>query len=61
MKIQYLKEPSLKEDHVEVHYRQESEEIEVIRDFFSSLYSIMGKKEDGIHKLQPGPPQKGRV
>lgn len=54
MKIQYLKEPSLKEDHVEVHYRQESEEIEVIRDFFTSLYSIMGKKEDGIHKLQPG-------
>ncbi len=54
MKIHYFKNPSLEEERVEVHYRQESEEIEVIRDFFTSLYSIMGKKEDGVHKLQPG-------
>lgn len=54
MRIQYWKEPSLEEDRVDVHYRQETETIDVIREFFSSFNSIMGKKEDGIYKLHPG-------
>ncbi|MDO4303032.1 MAG: LytTR family DNA-binding domain-containing protein [Bacillota bacterium] len=54
MKIQYWKDPSLEEDHIDVHYRQETETIDVIREFFSSFNSIMGKKEDGMHKIHPG-------
>ena len=54
MKIQYWKDPSLKEDCVDVHYRQETETIDVIREFFDSFNSIMGKGEDGMHKLHPG-------
>lgn len=54
MKIQYWKDPSLEEDRVDVHYRQETETIDVIREFFSSFNSIMGKKEDGMHKIHPG-------
>jgi len=54
VKIQYWKDPSLEEDRVDVHYRQETETIDVIREFFSSFNSIMGKKEDGMHKIHPG-------
>lgn len=53
MKIQYQKEPSLKEDYVEVHYREESEKIKTIRDFFDAFQSITGIKENDIHKLHP--------
>ena len=54
MKIYYIKESSLKEEHVDVHYRQDSETIEVIRNFFSSLECITGKKDGCMHKLYPG-------
>lgn len=54
MKIHYLKEPLLEEDYVDVHYRKENESIEVIRNFFSSFHSIMGKKDDCMQKLHPG-------
>lgn len=53
MKIQYQKEPSLKEDFVEVHYREESEKIKTIRDFFDAFQSITGRKENDIYKLHP--------
>ncbi len=53
MKVNYLKEPSIKEDHVDVHYRKESETIDVIRDFFLSFHSVIGKKEDGMQKIHP--------
>lgn len=45
MKIQYYKEPTLKEDHVDVHFREETKKIGIIRDFFSSFGGIMGKKK----------------
>lgn len=54
LKIQYYKEPSISEDYVEVHYREENERMEVIRDFFSAFQSITGKTEKGIYKLHPG-------
>lgn len=54
MKIHYLKEPALSEDHVEIHYRQESETINLIRNFFLSFHSIIGKKDDCMQKLHPG-------
>lgn len=54
LKIQYRREPSIAEDYVEVHYREENERIEVIRDFFSAFQSITGRTENGIHKLHPG-------
>ena len=54
MKVHYWKEHSLKEDHVDVHYRKESESVEMIRNFFLSFHSIMGKKDGCTHKLYPG-------
>lgn len=54
MKIHYLREPSLKEDYVEVHYREENDVIEVIRNFFFSFESIMGKRDGCTQKLHPG-------
>lgn len=54
MKINYWKEPSLEEDRVDVHYRQDSEAINVIRNFFLSFQSILGKKDGCILKLHPG-------
>ena len=54
MKIHYLKEPLLEEDYVDVHYREEDEAVEVIRNFFSSFRSIMGRKDDCMQKLHPG-------
>lgn len=54
MKVHYLKEASLEEDHVEVHYRKENEEMKMIRDFFLSFHNIMGKKDGAIHRLYPG-------
>ena len=53
MKIRYQNEPSLKEDYVEVHFREETEKIKTIRDFFNAFQSIAGKKENEIHKLHP--------
>lgn len=54
MKIHYLREPSLKEDYVEVHYREENDAVEVIRNFFFSFESIMGKRDGCTQKLHPG-------
>lgn len=54
MKIHYLREPSLKEDYVEVHYREENDAVEVIRNFFFSFESIMGKRDGCMQKLHPG-------
>ena len=54
MKIHYLKEPALNEDYAEIHYRQESETIDLIRNFFLSFHSIIGKKDDCMQKLYPG-------
>lgn len=53
MKVQYIKEPLLKEDYVDVHYREETESIALIKNFFLSLHSIIGKKDDYIQKLHP--------
>lgn len=54
MKVHYLEEASLEEDYVEVHYHQESETIELIKDFFLSFQSIYGRKDDCVKKLQSG-------
>lgn len=54
MKVQYWRNPSLEEDCVDVHYRHETETIDLIREFFASFNSIMGKREDGVYKLHPG-------
>ncbi len=54
MKIQYYKEPGLREDYVDVHFREETEKLGMIRDFFSSFGSIIGKKDDILCKLHPG-------
>lgn len=54
MKIHYLREPSLKEDYVEVHYQEENDAVEVIRNFFFSFESIMGKRDGCTQKLHPG-------
>lgn len=54
VKVHYLKEPLLEEDYIDVHYREESESVEVIRNFFYSFQSIMGKKDDCMQKLYPG-------
>ncbi len=54
MRVSYLKDASLPEDKVEIQYREETERIEVIRNFFSSMQSIMGRKEDEICVLHPG-------
>ena len=51
MNIRYYKEPSLQEDYVEVHYQEESETVDVIRDFFDSFQSITAKSENGISVL----------
>lgn len=53
MKVQYLKEPLLKEDYVDVHYREETESIALVKDFFQSLHSIIGKKDGYMQKLHP--------
>ncbi|MDE5865185.1 MAG: LytTR family transcriptional regulator DNA-binding domain-containing protein [Lachnospiraceae bacterium] len=53
MKIQYQNDPSLKEDYIEVHFREETERIKTIRDFFDAFQSITGKKENDIYKLHP--------
>ena len=53
MKIQFQKEPFLTEDYVEVHFREESEGIKTIRDFFTAFQSITGRKENDIYKLHP--------
>ncbi|MCH5263451.1 MAG: LytTR family transcriptional regulator DNA-binding domain-containing protein [Lachnospiraceae bacterium] len=54
MKVNYNRDPLLHEDRVDVSYREESEQIEIIRNFFSSLQSIMGKKDDEVRVLHPG-------
>lgn len=54
MKVQYYNEPALREDYVDVHYREETEEIGMVRNFFSSFGGIMGKKEQVLYKLHPG-------
>ena len=43
----------IKEDYVDVHFREETEKIGIIREFFSSFAGIMGKKENVIYKLHP--------
>ena len=45
MHVNYDKDPSLREDKVDIHYREETEQIEVIRSFFSSLQSIAGRRK----------------
>lgn len=54
LNVTYYKEPTLPEDYVEVHFREENERIGAVRDFFSSFQSIVGKKENDICKLHPG-------
>ena len=54
MKIQYYNDPALEEDYVDVHFREETEKIGIIRNFFSSFEGIMGKKENALYKLHPG-------
>lgn len=54
MRVNYSKDPFLHEDRVEIQYREENERIEVIRNFFSSMQSITGRKEDEVCILHPG-------
>ena len=54
MKIRYRRDSSLREDTVDIQYREENEQIEVIRNFFSSLQSITGKRGDEVCVLHPG-------
>lgn len=54
MRISYMKDVSLPEDRVDIRYREENEQIEVIRNFFSSMQSITGRKEDEVCILHPG-------
>lgn len=54
MHVNYDKDPSLREDRVDIHYREETEQIEVIRNFFSSLQSIAGRREEEVCVLHPG-------
>lgn len=54
MKVNYNRDPLLQEDRVDVNYREESEQIEIIRNFFSSLQSIIGKRDDEVRVLHPG-------
>ncbi|MCM1122634.1 MAG: LytTR family transcriptional regulator DNA-binding domain-containing protein [Eubacterium sp.] len=54
MKIRYKRDSSLREDTVDIQYREENEQIEVIRNFFSSLQSITGKRDDEVCVLHPG-------
>lgn len=54
MKVHYLKEDFLEEDYVDVHYRKENDAVEMIRNFFLSFHSIMGRKDGCVQKLHPG-------
>lgn len=54
VKVSYNRDSSLREDRVDIHYREESEQIEIIRNFFSTLQSITGKRNDEVCVLQPG-------
>lgn len=54
LRVNYNRDPALKEDWIDVCYREENEQIEIVRNFFSSLQSITGKKEDEVCVLHPG-------
>lgn len=54
MRVSYSRDTSLREDRVEVCYREENEQIEVIRNFFASMQSIIGRREDEACVLHPG-------
>ena len=54
MRVNYYNDSSLSEDRIDVHYREENEQTEIIRNFFSSLQSIMGRKDDEMCVLHPG-------
>lgn len=54
MKVHYFKETFLEEDYVDIHYQKENEAVEVIRNFFLSFHSIMGRKDGCVQKLHPG-------
>ena len=54
MKVSYNKDSSLQENRVDIHYREENEQLEIIRNFFSSLQSIAGKKDNEVCMLHPG-------
>lgn len=54
MKVHYFKESFLEEDYVDIHYQKENEAVEVIRNFFLSFHSIMGRKDGCVQKLHPG-------
>ncbi|MDE6608482.1 MAG: LytTR family transcriptional regulator DNA-binding domain-containing protein [Lachnospiraceae bacterium] len=54
VRVNYNKDISLQEDKVDIHYREENEQLEIIRNFFSSLQSITGKKDDEVCILHPG-------
>lgn len=54
MHVSYHRDASLPEDRVDVQYREENEQMEIIRNFFSSMQSITGRKEDEVCILHPG-------
>ena len=54
MKVSYNKDSSLQENRVDIHYWEENEQLEIIRNFFSSLQSIAGKKDNEVCMLHPG-------
>lgn len=54
MRVNYVRDSSLNEDRVDICYREENEQIEIIRNFFSSMHSIAGRKGYEMHLLHPG-------
>lgn len=54
MRVNYNRDSSLGEERIDVYYREENEQIEIIRNFFSSLQSVTGRKDDELRVLHPG-------
>ena len=54
MRVNYNRDSSLSEERIDVYYREENEQIEIIRNFFSSLQSVTGRKDDEMCVLHPG-------
>ena len=49
MKVHYWIESSMKEDHVDVHYRKESETVEMMRKLLISFKNVLEIKNNCSH------------
>lgn len=54
VRVSYHEDASLEEDRIDVCYREENEQIEIIRNFFSTMQSITGRKDGEVCVLHPG-------